>query len=228
MVFISFLNESHFLFIGEKGIKIVELLTKAHRGTADLLPTESYKWQYVENILTKTASLYNYKEVRFPTFEHSELFERGVGEGTDVVQKEMYTFKDKGDRSITLRPEGTAGVVRLMLENGLYGGILPQKLYYLISCFRYEKPQAGRLREFHQFGIELFGTDKAFADAEIISLANMIFNKLGVRNLTLEINSIGCKKCRASYYKELIAYFETKNNELCGTCAERKIGRAHV
>lgn len=199
----------------------MELITKAPRGTSDVLPKECAKWQYIEEIVRKTTKAFNYKEIKFPTFEHTELFERGVGQETDVVQKEMYTFLDKSNRSITLRPEGTAGAVRLMLENGLYGGVLPLKYYYLISCFRYEKPQAGRLREFHQFGVELFGSCEPQADAEVISLANEFLNNLKLKNIILQINSIGCKDCREKYINVLKKYFEQNKANLCETCLNR-------
>ena len=148
------------------------LITNAIKGTQDTLPKESYKIQYVESAVRETAENFGFHEMRTPVFEHTELFQRGVGETTDVVQKEMYTFEDKGGRSITLRPEGTAGAVRAFLEHGLFNEGLPQKIYYLTSCYRYEKPQAGRLREFHQFGVECFGAGAPSADAEVISLAN--------------------------------------------------------
>lgn len=197
------------------------ILTKAPRGTQDVLPADSYRWQVVEDIIRETARLYGFKEIRFPTFEHTELYQRSVGDTTDVVQKEMYTFLDKGDRSITLRPEGTAGTVRAMIEHGLLGGVLPVKAYYLTSCFRYEKPQAGRLREFHQFGAELFGAASPTADAEMIALASEIFKMLGVKGLRLAINSIGCPTCRASYHQALTEYFSARKEELCATCRER-------
>ena len=168
------------------------LITNAIKGTLDLLPAESYKTQYVEAAVREIAENFGFYEMRTPVFEHTELFQRSVGETTDVVQKEMYTFSDKGGRSITLRPEGTAGAARAFLENGLFNAPLPQKIYYLTSCYRYEKPQAGRLREFHQFGVEAFGAGAPAQDAEIIALAHTVFQYLGVKNLTLEINSIGC------------------------------------
>ena len=197
------------------------LITNAIKGTLDLLPKDSYKTQFVESAVREIAENFGFYEMRTPVFEHTELFQRGVGETTDVVQKEMYTFEDKGGRSITLRPEGTAGAARAFLENGLFNEALPQKIYYLTSCYRYEKPQAGRLREFHQFGVEAFGTGTPAQDAEIISLANEVFNYLGVRNLTLEINSIGCPECRAEYQKALKEYFEGHKAELCETCNGR-------
>ena len=197
------------------------LITNAIKGTQDTLPNESYKIQYIESAVRETAENFGFHEMRTPVFEHTELFQRGVGETTDVVQKEMYTFEDKGGRSITLRPEGTAGSVRAFLEHGLFNEALPQKIYYLTSCYRYEKPQAGRLREFHQFGIECFGAGNASADAEAISLANEVFNYLGINNLSLEINSIGCPECRKEYHKALKEYFEQYKNELCETCLGR-------
>lgn len=197
------------------------LITKAIKGTKDVLPGEVYKNQYIESTCLSVAENFGYKEMRTPVFEHTELFQRGVGDTTDVVQKEMYTFDDKGGRSITLRPEGTAGAARSFLENGLSNEALPQKICYLTSCYRYEKPQAGRLREFHQFGIECFGADSPLADAEMIALANQIFKELGVKDLHLEINSIGCPTCRAEYHKALKEYFSQYTDELCATCNER-------
>lgn len=199
----------------------MELITKAPKGTQDVLPGQSEKWQAVENVLRDEAALYGFHEIRTPVFEHTELFQRSVGETTDVVQKEMYTFRDKGDRSITLRPEGTAGAVRAFLEHGLFSAALPQKLWYETSCYRYEKMQKGRLREFHQFGVEMFGASDAMADAEVISIADSIFRRLGVKNLTLEINSIGCPACRAQYTQALKDYFGQYKDELCETCLER-------
>lgn len=197
------------------------LITKAVKGTKDILPGEIYKTQYIENTALDVAERFGFKEIRTPVFEHTELFQRGVGDTTDVVQKEMYTFDDKGGRSITLRPEGTAGAARSFLENGLCNDTLPQKVCYLTSCYRYEKPQAGRLREFHQFGVECFGAQSPLADAEIISLANTFFKELGVKDLALEINSIGCPTCRAEYHKALKAYFEGRKDKLCDTCKDR-------
>lgn len=197
------------------------LITKAVKGTKDVLPGEIYKTQYIESTALDVAERFGFKEIRTPVFEHTELFQRGVGDTTDVVQKEMYTFDDKGGRSITLRPEGTAGAARSFLENGLCNETLPQKVCYLTSCYRYEKPQAGRLREFHQFGVECFGAQSPLADAEIILLANTFFKELGVKDLTLEINSIGCPTCRAEYHKALKTYFEGRKDELCDTCKDR-------
>lgn len=197
------------------------LITKSIKGTQDVLPSESHKVRFIEQTALEIAGNCGFREIRIPVFEHTELFQRGVGDTTDVVQKEMYTFLDKGERSITLRPEGTAGVVRSYLENGLYNEAMPQKLCYLVSCYRYEKPQAGRLREFHQFGLECLGTASPAADAEVISIANDIFSFLGVSGLQLEINSIGCPECRKEYHKALHDYFESRKDELCHTCLER-------
>lgn len=197
------------------------LITKAIKGTKDVLPKDVHKNQYIEATALDIASKFGYKEIRTPVFEHTELFQRGVGDTTDVVQKEMYTFDDKGGRSITLRPEGTSGAVRSYLENGLCNEALPQKVCYLTSCYRYEKPQAGRLREFHQFGVECFGSASPLADAEIIALAKSLFDTLGVKDLNLEINSIGCPTCRAEYHKALKEYFSSRKDELCDTCKSR-------
>ena len=197
------------------------LITKAIKGTKDVLPKDVHKNQYIEATALDIASKFGYKEIRTPVFEHTELFQRGVGDTTDVVQKEMYTFDDKCGRSITLRPEVTAGAVRSYLENGLCNEALPQKVCYLTSCYRYEKPQAGRLREFHQFGVECFGSASPLADAEIIALAKSLFDTLGVKDLSLEINSIGCPTCRAEYHKALKEYFSSRKDELCDTCKSR-------
>ena len=196
-------------------------MIKMPRGTKDVLPGDSYQWHYIENVIKKLCRDFYYKEIRLPVFEHTELFARGVGDTTDVVQKEMYTFLDKDNRSLTLRPEGTAGVMRSFIEHGLYGGSLPLKAYYLISCFRYEKPQAGRLREFHQFGVELLGSYEPSADAEVISIAHALFERLGVKGIRLNINSLGCRECRKEYSKALKAYFESHLDNLCDTCKER-------
>ncbi|MCD7722960.1 MAG: histidine--tRNA ligase [Clostridiales bacterium] len=197
------------------------LITKAVKGTKDALPKEIYKLQYVERIVMNEARKFGFKEIRTPVFEHTELFERSVGGTTDVVQKEMYTFDDKGARSITLRPEGTAGAARAFLENALSNEALPQKVCYLTSCYRYEKPQAGRLREFHQFGVECFGAQSPLADAEIIALGADIFEKLQIKDLKLEINSIGCPTCRSEYHRALKEYFNAKKDGLCETCLGR-------
>ncbi len=190
------------------------------KGTKDVLPQDSYKWQYVEGVAREMASLFNIKEIRTPVFEHTELFQRGVGDTTDIVTKEMYTFKDKGDRSITLKPEGTAGVARSFLENGMGNGVLPAKMYYIIPAFRYERPQAGRLREFHQFGVEVYGSAAAQTDAEVILTAATLLKKLGLQ-IKLYINSIGCPTCRAAYNKALKDFFAPHLDELCGDCKTR-------
>lgn len=197
------------------------LITTAPRGTKDLLPSESYKWQYLENEFAKVCAQFNYKETRVPTFEHTELFERGVGDTTDVVEKQMYTFLDKGNRSITLRPEGTASVVRSFLQNSLYAEALPAKMYYNIPCFRYEKSQKGRLREFHQFGVEAFGAKEPTIDAEVISVALTFLNRVGLKELSVNINSIGCPECRKKYNEKLREYFRPHLDKLCTTCQGR-------
>ncbi len=197
------------------------LLTQAPRGTQDVLPSQSAKVRFVEQTALETAGLYGFSEVRTPTFEHTELFDRSVGDTTDVVQKEMYTFADKGGRSVTLRPEGTAGVVRAVMEHGLLGDALPLKTCYISSCFRYEKPQAGRWREFTQFGVEMFGPAAPDADAEVIALGQEILTTLGATALTLKLNSIGCPDCRAEYHKALREYFTQNAGELCETCKGR-------
>ena len=194
---------------------------EAVRGTKDVLPADVYKWRYVEQVAADTAACYGFEEVRFPTFEKTELFKRGVGDSTDVVQKEMYTFQTKGETSVTLRPEGTASVARLCIQNGLFAGLMPLKLFYSISCFRYEKPQAGRYREFHQFGVEVFGSPEPHADCETICLADRILRRMGLNDIELKINSIGCPSCRAEYNAALKSYFDSHVSELCGTCTER-------
>lgn len=190
------------------------------KGTKDVLPSDSYKWQYVEGAAHEIAKLFNLKEIRTPVFEYTELFQRSVGDTTDVVTKEMYTFRDKGDRSITLKPEGTAGVVRSFVENGMSNGVLPAKMYYIIPAFRYERPQAGRLREFHQFGVEIFGAKNAQTDAEAIAVADALLKKLGL-SVKLYVNSIGCPTCRAAYNKALREFFEPRLGELCYDCKTR-------
>ncbi|MCM1545746.1 MAG: histidine--tRNA ligase [Clostridiales bacterium] len=191
------------------------------KGTKDVLPDQSYVWQFVEETARGTARCFGLKEMRTPVFEHTELFLRGVGETTDVVNKEMYTFEDKGGRSITLKPEGTAGVARSFIENGLQNSALPLKAFYITPCYRYERPQKGRLREFHQFGIEMFGSDKPEADAEVIFAAHTFLEKLGIKGARLEINSIGCKTCRAEYNRALKEYFRPHLSEMCATCNDR-------
>lgn len=197
------------------------IITSSPKGTEDLLPEESYKWQYLESKFKETADLYNYKEIRVPTFEHTELFERGVGDTTDVVEKQMYTFNDKGGRSITLRPEGTASVVRSFLQNSLYALPMPMKAFYNIACFRYENKQKGRLREFHQFGVEAFGAQNPTMDAEIVSLAINFLKSVGLTDLAVNINSIGCPECRKAYQQALKEYLKPRYDELCDTCKGR-------
>jgi len=191
------------------------------KGTLDILPADIGLWQYIENAVRETARINGFSEIRMPTFEATELFCRGVGDTTDVVGKEMYTFIDKDGSSLSLRPEGTAGVARSVIENGLYAGAMPLKLFYLSNFFRREKPQAGRSREFWQFGTELYGSSLPEADAQVILLANSLFKKLGLTKVTLRINSIGCPECRPSYRKALLEYFAQYESELCDTCRER-------
>lgn len=196
------------------------LIVQRPLGTADVTPSEIHKWYTVEQVAQDTADTFGFREIRFPTFENTDLFLRSVGETTDVVQKEMYSVMAK-ESKFTLRPEGTAGTIRAVMQNGMLNDALPQKVYYLTSCFRHEKPQAGRLREFHQFGAEMIGSASPAADAEMISMANSLLNSLGLRNIELNINSIGCPKCRAEYHKALKEYFSSKTSELCGTCLGR-------
>ncbi len=191
------------------------------KGTKDVLPQDSYKWQFIEKSAREVANLFGASEIRTPTFEHTEVFLRGVGETTDIVNKEMYTFNDKGNRSITLKPEGTAGVARAFIENGLQASALPAKLYYVTQCFRYERPQAGRLREFHQFGVEFFGATDANIDAEVIILAKSVLDKIGIKNIKLFINSIGCKDCRKKYQEALKAYLNQNIDGMCELCKDR-------
>lgn len=205
----------------------MELLAKRPKGTQDALPAEVYKWHTVEKLARETAEKFGFREIRFPTFEDTTLFKRSVGSTTDVVQKEMYTVSarspanGKEETSFTLRPEGTAGTVRAVLENGLLNDALPLKAYYLISCFRHEKPQAGRLREFHQFGAEMFGSSSPNADADMIAMAKDLLDRLGLKGIKLFINSIGCPECRKNYQAALRAHFEARKEELCDTCKER-------
>lgn len=194
---------------------------KSIKGTQDVLPSQSYKWQFVERLFLDTARLYGFKEMRIPVFEETRLFTRSVGDTTDVVQKEMYTFTDKGGRDLTLRPEGTAGINRAVLQSGLINEALPVKVSYNISCFRNEKPQAGRFRQFHQLGVEMFGSASPSADVEVISFVNDFFAILGIEGLSLEINSIGCPTCRKEYHAALKQYFEARKDELCETCLTR-------
>jgi len=197
------------------------MLIKAPKGTKDILPSEVYKWQYIEKKISELCENFGYKEIRLPVFEHTELFQRGVGDTTDIVQKEMYTFQDKGGRSITLRPEGTAGVVRSYIENGMASLAMPIKLYYNITAYRYENVQKGRYREFHQFGVECFGSKGPMVDVEIISMLSMFLDRLGIKGVELNINSIGCPKCRGEYNKKLLEYFKPNLDNLCTTCKGR-------
>ena len=192
------------------------------KGTMDILPTETPLFRYVEGIMREEAEKYGYGEIRTPTFENTELFVRGVGDTTDVVQKEMYTFADREEnRSISLRPEGTASVARAIIENGKYSDPMPLKYYYIISCFRHEKPQAGRSREFFQFGTEMFGSTSPTSDATAIALAASVLRRLGLKNVKLHINSIGCRECRPKYRDALVSYFSERSEHLCQSCRER-------
>lgn len=191
------------------------------KGTQDVTPSQMYKWNTVENVVKEAAGSFGFKEIRIPTFEDTGLFVRSVGDTTDVVQKEMYTVTAKGDAEFTLRPEGTAGTIRALIENGILNEGFPQKVFYVLSCFRHEKPQAGRLREFHQFGCEMAGSKDPRADAEVISLAKNILDTLGLKGIKLYINSIGCPECRAKFQNALKEYFSAHTDELCETCLGR-------
>ncbi|HLV10400.1 MAG TPA: histidine--tRNA ligase [Halanaerobiales bacterium] len=194
---------------------------KAPRGTNDILPPLSLQWQYIEALARKILSLYNYQQIRIPIFEYTELFQRGIGETTDIVEKEMYTFSDKSGRSITLRPEGTASVVRAYLENKIYGKAQPVKYYYIGPMFRYERPQAGRYRQFHQLGIEVFGSNDPALDAEVIYLGLNILEELGLNDLEAYVNSIGCLQCRGKYLQKLKEFLNDKQELLCSDCSNR-------
>ena len=196
------------------------LSIKRPLGTEDIVPQNINKWNTVETIVKDTATTFGFKEIRVPTFESTELFEHSVGDTTDVVQKEMYSVIAK-ESKFTLRPEGTSGTIRAMVQNGLLNDALPQKVFYVLSCFRHERPQAGRLREFHQFGVEMAGSQSPYADAEVISLAKSIIDRVGLKNIVLNINSIGCPTCRANYHKALKEFFSTKSECLCDTCKSR-------
>ncbi|MBE3584764.1 histidine--tRNA ligase [Desulfofundulus thermocisternus] len=197
------------------------MLTTRPRGTSDILPGEVEKWQYLEQVIYRLCREYGYSEIRTPIFEHTELFERGVGETTDIVQKEMYTFLDRGGRSITLRPEGTAAVVRAYLENKLYAGLQPVKLYYTGPMFRYDRPQAGRYRQFTQFGVEVLGSHDPALDAEVITMAMDFYGRLGLKNLNLLINSVGCPRCRPVLREKLQDFFRARVDRLCSHCRGR-------
>lgn len=198
------------------------MLTKAPRGTKDIVPAEAYKWNYLEGKFRNLCRLYGYEEIRTPIFEHTELFKRGVGDTTDIVQKEMYTFKDRGDRDLTLKPEGTAGVIRAFIENKMYAETQPTKLFYITPCFRYERPQSGRQRQFHQFGVEALGSDTPSLDAEVISLAMQFLGEAGLKDLTVSINSVGCPVCREEYNQLLKDYLAAKADVLCDLCNDRR------
>ncbi len=197
------------------------MLTNAPKGTKDIMMDQVYKWHYIERKWKEICARYGFKEIRTPMFEHTELLQRGVGDTTDIVQKEMYTFNDHGGRSITLKPEGTSPAVRAFIEHKQYAEVQPIKLYYDIPCFRYEKPQSGRLRQFHQFGVETFGTPNMIADAEIIAIGYDFLTSMGVTDLTLEINSVGCPHCRAEHRKALKEFLKPKYDQLCDTCKSR-------
>jgi len=194
---------------------------KAPRGTYDILPPDSDKWQYIEKVLRETAQLFGFQEIRFPIFEHTELFERGVGETTDIVSKEMYTFRDKGDRSVTLRPEGTASCTRALIEHSAYSGVMPVKWYYTGPMFRYDRPAAGRFRQFHQFGVEAFGSHSPQLDIEVISLLVQILANLGLKEYELHLNSVGCPKCREVYRQKLVDHIRPVKEHLCKDCQIR-------
>lgn len=194
---------------------------KAPRGTCDILPGEAQKWQYIEQIMRQTAASFGFQEIRTPIFEHTELFQRGVGETTDIVAKEMYSFNDKSRRSLTLRPEGTASCVRSLIEHRLYGGVMPVKWYYQGPMFRYDRPQAGRYRQFHQFGVEVFGSSDPMVDAEVIILMLEILSRLGLTEYELHINSVGCPTCRQVYREKLIAHLAPRVDSLCKDCQKR-------
>lgn len=197
------------------------MLTNAPKGTKDVMPDQAYKWHYIEEKFAEMCKRYGFEEIRTPVFEHTELFQRGVGDTTDIVQKEMYTFNDFAGRSITLRPEGTSPVVRAFCEHKIYADPQPTKVYYNIPCFRYEKPQSGRLREFHQYGVEIFGTDNMMADAEVIAIGYDFIKEMGITDVELQINSVGCPECRGKHREALKKFLEPKFDQLCPTCQDR-------
>lgn len=199
------------------------MITQAPRGTQDWYGEEMHKRTLIEKIARDTAKTYNIHEIITPVFEHTILFQRGVGETTDVVQKEMYTFTDKGDRSITLKPEGTAGAIRAYLEHNMYAESAPTKLFYVTPAFRYEKPQSGRLRQHHQFGVEFVGSKSPLVEVEVITLITELIKKFGLKDAKLHINSIGCAKCRKVYNEALLQYLKSNESELCETCRERML-----
>lgn len=196
----------------------------APRGTVDLLPEDTKKWRYIEDSLRKLTNAYNYEEIRTPLFEHTEVFQRGVGDTTDIVQKEMYTFEDRGGRSLTLRPEGTAGVVRAFVQNKLFGlPIQPNKLFYFAQMFRYERPQQGRMRQLNQFGVEVLGSDDPSIDAEVIALAMTAYKQLGLKSIKLVLNSLGDTESRTSHRNALVEHFTPVMDELCEDCQGRLV-----
>ena len=199
------------------------MITQAPRGTQDWYGIEMHKRTMIEKICRETAKTYNIKEIITPVFEHTILFQRGVGETTDVVQKEMYTFLDKGDRSITLKPEGTAGAIRAYLEHNMYADPAPAKLFYVTPAFRYEKPQSGRLRQHHQFGVEIVGSERPFVEVELMTFISGLIKKFGLKDAKLHINSIGCAECRKTYNEALLSYLKQHEEELCPTCRERML-----
>lgn len=199
------------------------MITQAPRGTQDWYGLDMHKRSIVEKLARELAAVYNISEIITPVFEHTVLFQRGVGETTDVVQKEMYTFLDKGDRSITLKPEGTSPVMRAYLEHNMYAEPAPTKLFYITPAFRYEKPQSGRLRQHHQFGVEFVGSKLPLAEVELITLITTFINKLGLKDAKLHINSIGCGNCRKTYNEALLAYLKEHEDKLCPTCRERML-----
>ena len=197
------------------------MLTNAPKGTKDVLPNQVYRWHYVERKFDDICRRYGYKEIRTPIFEHTELINRGVGDTTDIVQKEMYTFNDHGGRSLTLKPEGTSPAVRAFVEHRMYAEVQPTKIYYDTPCFRYEKPQSGRLRQFHQFGVEIFGTPNMMADADVICLGHDFLEEMGIKDVVLEINSVGCPTCRETYRRALQDFLRPHYDQLCDTCKNR-------
>ncbi len=199
----------------------MKILYNAPRGTKDILPDETKIWRKIKKKAIEVSERFGFSEIIFPTFEEEKLFVRSVGKETDVVQKEMFTFLDSAGRKLALRPEGTASLARVVIENGLLNEALPLKLFYIINCFRNERPQKGRYKEFYQLGVELFGSSLPSSELEIISLAKMFFDELNIKNLTLNINSIGCLNCRKDFILKLVAYFKQHENKLCSTCKER-------
>ena len=197
------------------------MLTNAPKGTKDITPDRIHRWHHIEKKFSDICKRYGFGELRTPMFEHTELINRGVGDTTDIVQKEMYTFDDHGGRSLTLKPEGTAPAVRSFVEHRMYAEVQPTKLYYDTACFRYEKPQSGRLREFHQFGVEIFGTPNMMADADVICLGHDFIKEMGIKDVVLEINSVGCPTCRKRYRKALQDFLRPNYDKLCRTCKDR-------